>query len=309
MSRTKPSISIIGTGRLGTALALALQRTGYPIVGLVAKHLPRAEVTARLLREDKPTRDEKHRIRSRSDLVVPRVLATKDLKQLPHSDVILVCTPDDEIEKLASRLAGQVEARTVLHTSGALSSAVLAPLARLGLHTGSIHPLVSVSEPTAGADAFAGAFFCVEGDSQAIRIARRIVRDLNGSAFSIPSESKALYHAAAVMASPHATTLFDIAVSTLAAAGLDRKMARKVLIPLMESTAQNLKTSEPADALTGTFARGDVATVKRHLKALGGKEHRPAREVYKLLGLHALELAEAKGLDRRVVRTIRKLLK
>ncbi len=289
MPRTKPSISIIGTGRLGSALALALHRSGYPIVGLVASHLVNAEATARLLRQ-------------RERKASPVVLSAKDIKRLPQSDITLICTPDDEIEKLAGRLAGHIQTRTVLHTSGALSSAVLAPLARTGLHTGSIHPLISVSEPRTGAAAFAGAFFCVEGDPQAIRIARRIVRDLNGSAFSIPSESKALYHAAAVMASPHATTLFDIAVSTLAATGLDRRMAKKVLIPLMESTAQNLKTSETADALTGTFARGDVATVKRHLKALGGKEHGPAREIYKLLGLHALELAETKGLDQKSIK-------
>ena len=239
----------------------------------------------------------------------PVALATKDLKRLPHSDLILICTPDDEIEILAGRLARYARTRTVLHTSGALSSEVLAPLARIGLQTGSFHPLISVSEPKAGADSFAGAFFCVEGDSLAMRVARRIVADLEGSAFSIPSGSKALYHAAAVMASPHLVALFDIAVSMLAGCGLDKKTARKVLIPLVESTVDNLKMSDAAEALTGTFARGDLATVKRHLKALSGKQHRQAREVYKLLGLHALQLAENKGLDRKKIAALRRLLK
>jgi predicted short-subunit dehydrogenase-like oxidoreductase (DUF2520 family) len=301
---TKASISIIGTGRLGTALALGLQRSGYPIVGLVADHLQKAKVAARLLRRDTPHRVGKYVSDSKQV-----VLAAKDLRRLPPSDIILICTPDDEIEKLAKRLAGHAKTRTVLHSSGALSSAVLAPLARVGLQTGSLHPLISVSEPKAGAEALEGAFFCVEGDPQAIHVARRIVADLRGSSFSIPSESKALYHAAAVMASPHLVALFDIAVSMLAGCGLDRKTARKVLIPLVESTIDNLKVSDSAEALTGTFARGDLATVKRHLKALSGKQHQRARGVYELLGLHALELAETKGLDPKLIKAIRTLLK
>jgi predicted short-subunit dehydrogenase-like oxidoreductase (DUF2520 family) len=285
----KPSISIIGTGRLGTALALALSRSGYPIVGLVARHQRKVEAAAQLL--------------GSSSVVA---LTAGNLKRLPKSDVILICTPDDEIESVVDRLAGLTKSGTIFHTSGALSSDVLAPLERSG--TGSIHPLISVSHARTGADGFRGAYFCIEGDAKALRIARRIVADLNGTAFSIPSRSKALYHAAAVMASPHATSLFDVAVKTLVAAGLDRKKARQVLVPLLESTVGNLKTSDTAAALTGTFARGDVATVKRHLEALSGKEHQQTLKIYKLLGIHALELSKTKGLERKVIKTITKLL-
>ena len=291
----KPSIAIIGAGRLGTALALGLRRSGYRIVGLVARHHRKAEKVAQLLREQ----DKRN---------TPAALAAKDLKRLPGSDVILICTPDDEIEGVALVLAGTAKVGTVLHTSGALSSDVLSPLARAGLHTGSIHPLISVSDPKSGAAALRGAFFCIEGDAKAVRIARRMVADLNGNAFSIPSQSKALYHAAAVIASPHATALFDVAVETLVSAGLDRKKARQVLVPLLESTVRNLQTSDTAAALTGTFARGDVATVKRHLKALSGKEHRQTLQIYKLLGLHALELAESKGLNQKSIKAIKSLL-
>ena len=293
--RSKPAVSIVGTGRLGTALALALHRRGYPIVGLAARHQRKAGKVAQLLKgEDSST--------------TPAALAAKDLKRLPDSDVILICTPDDEIEGVARQLARYGKAGAVLHTSGALSSDVLAPLARAGLDTGSIHPLISVSDPESGAAALRGAFFCIEGETNAVRVARRMVADLKGTAFSIPSQSKALYHAAAVIASPHATALFDVAVRTLVAAGLDRKKARQVLVPLLESTVRNLKTSDTAAALTGTFARGDVATVKRHLKALSGKEHQQTLKIYKLLGLHALELAETEGLDQKSIEAIKRLL-
>ena len=287
----KPTISIIGTGRLGTALALALNRTGYRVVGLVARRHRKAENAAKRLGKQRGV-----------------ALAGRNLQRLPESDVILICTPDDEIESVVDRLLEQAKAGTVLHTSGALSSDVLSPLARMGANTGSIHPLISVSEPETGANAFRGAYFCIEGNAKALRVARRIVSDLNGTAFSIPSQSKALYHAAAVLASPHATALFDVAVKTLVEAGLDRKQARQVLVPLLESTVRNLQTSDTAAALTGTFARGDVATVKRHLKALSGKEHRHTLQIYKLLGLHALQLARTRGLDPKLIKTIKKQL-
>ena len=125
--------------------------------------------------------------------------------QLPPSDLVLIATPDDAIEETAHRLAAcergtsgkATRRRTVLHTSGALSSEVLAPLAQAGFHTGSLHPLVSVSESRAGAKALHGAFFCLEGDKAALKLAGKIVRDLGGTSFSIRPENKALYHAAA----------------------------------------------------------------------------------------------------------------
>ena len=296
MSRhSKPSISIIGAGRLGAALAIALRRSGYPIVGLVARHHRKAEKVARLLTQD-------------AGETAPLAIASNESKRLPSSDLILISTPDDEIAGVAQKLSRETHGSIVFHTSGALSSEVLAPLKTRGISTGSIHPLISVSEAKAGAEAFQGAFFCIEGDNKALRTARRIVSDLGGTAFSIPSHNKALYHAAAVIASPHATSLFDVAVQTLVAAGLTRNKARQVLVPLLQSTVRNLETSDAASALTGTFARGDVATVKRHLKALSGREHSQALQIYKLLGLHALRLAQMNGLDRKLTKEITKLL-
>jgi predicted short-subunit dehydrogenase-like oxidoreductase (DUF2520 family) len=97
----------------------------------------------------------------------------------------------------------------------------------------------------------------------------------------------------------------------LSACGLSPKGAREVLLPLLESTVNNLKASDPAKALTGTFARGDLATVKKHLAALSELSrdgHNEALETYRLLGLHSLKLAEKNKLDPQLLEQIRKLL-
>lgn len=238
-------------------------------------------------------------------------LAANQLHRLPASKIIFIATPDDDISSTAADLAKQgnpTRGRTVLHTSGALSSAeVLEPLAAGGFNVGSLHPLVSVSEPLAGSVSLRGAFYCLEGDAAAIRVARSIVRDLKGHGFHIPSSYKPLYHAAAVMASGHMVALFELATEMLAQCGLDSKTARRVLSPLLESTVANLSTSEPAEALTGTFARGDLATVQRHLGALSGRQFGEALAAYKLLGRRSLKLARER-LDPKIRKQILRML-
>jgi predicted short-subunit dehydrogenase-like oxidoreductase (DUF2520 family) len=185
-----------------------------------------------------------------------------------------------------------------------LSSGELAPLASTGWHIGSLHPLVSVSDSVAGAESLAGAHWCVEGDASASRLARQIVNDLDGQSFSIKSEQKALYHAAAVMSSGNLVAVFDIALEMLRHCGLSRKEARAILLPLVESTVANLSRSDPALALTGTFSRADEATVERHLNALADKDLVSAKEVYRLLGRRSIELAMSRGVNEHSLKRI-----
>ena len=271
--KKKLNVSIIGAGRLGTTLATALAARGYSIRSLVARRIRNARKAA-----------------ARLDGEVAS-FAAREIGSLPQSDVVLISVPDDQIAAVAAELSRVRVARkpVVLHTSGALSSAVLAPLKEAGWSTGSVHPLLSVSDTGAP---ISGAFWCVEGDLRAARVAQAIVRDLEGESFSIRAAEKPLYHAAAVMTSGNVTALFDVALEMLAACGLTRKTARRILQPLLSSTVQNLKTKDPAEALTGTFSRGDVETVKRHLAALKSKRLADADELYRLLGKRSLKLSK-----------------
>jgi predicted short-subunit dehydrogenase-like oxidoreductase (DUF2520 family) len=158
-----------------------------------------------------------------------------------------------------------------------------------------LHPLVSISESRSGAESFTQAFFSVEGDPAAVRVGRLIVRDLGGESFTIDSGRKALYHAAAVIASPHMTALLDIAVEMLVLCGLSTTRARRILLPLVQSTLANLTTQDPARALTGTFKRGDVSTVQKHLAALGAANLPQALAAYIVLGQRSISLAKRRS--------------
>jgi predicted short-subunit dehydrogenase-like oxidoreductase (DUF2520 family) len=299
-SGRKPTVSIVGAGRLGTALACALATNGYTIEAVVARTFGHARRAAKLI----GTR--------------PLAISSKDLDRLPPSDILFITTPDDAIKDVAAELAAAIKSgrlkremerrQTALHASGALSSDVLQGLRKRGLTTGSLHPLVSVSEPLQGAQSLSSAFFCVEGDAAAVRVARQIVRALGAQSFSISANDKALYHAAAVMASGHMTALFDLATEMLARCGLNQRRARAVFLPLLKSTLENLYTSDPAHALTGTFARADTATVRRHLTALCSQKMTDALAAYVTLGRRSLQLAQAAGANPASLKEIAVLL-
>jgi predicted short-subunit dehydrogenase-like oxidoreductase (DUF2520 family) len=267
--KQKTTISIIGSGRLGTALGVALLHRGYSIESVVARRVQSARKAAWHLHAD------------------VQVLAAKELRSLKPSDVFLITVPDDQIAPVADELSRLEFTATAFHTSGALSSAVLKPLRKRGWRIGSIHPLLSVSNAS---DPIDGGFWSVEGDKPAVRLGNTIVRDLGGKSFFIRAEDKPLYHAAAVMVSGNVTALFDVALEMLAECGIKRATARDILLPLIASTVRNLETKDPADALTGTFSRGDLETVKRHLAAL--KRNPDALELYRLLGKRSLKLTK-----------------
>ena len=295
-TKEKPPFSIIGAGRLGTALGLALRAAGYRIEVVVAKRQLKAQRAARAI--DADTLGLSARQLKRLD--------SNQHNRLNRSSLIIIATPDDVIAPVAEQLAGTFKLkrqqsrldekamtgrRIALHTSGALSSEVLSPLRSVGFATGSLHPLVSISDSFSGAELLTRAFFSVEGDPAAVRFGKSIVRDLGGQYFVIDALRKPLYHAAALTASGNMVALFDIALEMLGHCGLSPRRARQVLLPLVESTVANLSTRDPTHALTGTFKRGDVSTVRKHLAAIDSEKLSDALAAYVLLGRRSLMLS------------------
>jgi predicted short-subunit dehydrogenase-like oxidoreductase (DUF2520 family) len=98
-----------------------------------------------------------------------------------------------------------------------------------------------------------------------------------------------------VLAAGHVVALFSLAAETLARCGLSEGRAREVLLPLVQSAVENLAVSAPGRALTGSFARGDVETIRLHLRALAALDDALAARVYVALGEQSLRLAVRAG--------------
>ncbi len=282
------TISIIGTGRLGGALAVALSRKKIVVENLFARSVQTADQIKNLIEPE------------------PKISAANDFSKLT-SQAILIATQDSEIKSVAEQLARQLTTKPmVFHTSGARSSAILSDLKALGCAVGSIHPLVSISDARRGAETFGNAYFCVEGDAEAVKTAEMLVGALGGKPFAVPTEFKTLYHAAAVTACGHLVALIDAATVMLTECGLNELTAQKVLLPLIKSTVENLETQTAAAALTGTFARADVETLAAHLTVLQAHTTPEIQEIYLQLGARSLDLAEARGVNRRRIEEMRR---
>ena len=274
------SISIIGAGRVGGALAIALDRAGYPIDSVYY----RGDDYLSTLR----------------NTVSPKVKFENSLSSdLSGGDILIIASGDPEIRGLADDVAERSSLpKFAFHTSGSLSSAELNSLHEKGVQTGSLHPLAAVSDPVAGAERFRGAFFCVEGDEDSVKVAEELAKAIGGRPFSIPSGSKPIYHAAAVMSAGHVVALLDAAIEMMTHCGLSPDESQEILVPLALGSVENLKDRRPAAALTGPYARGDASALARHLSSFEGAGVKSElRTIYLDLALRSLELMAAEGRD------------
>lgn len=225
------------------------------------------------------------------------------------ADIVIVATNDDSISEVAGSIANKIrESAIVLHTSGSLSSSVLEPLSSPTRSVGSMHPLVSVSLDSKPS-VFHHAYFCVEGDDRASETAIDIVNSLGGIPFSIASGSKPLYHAAAVSAAGHVTALIDIAEELMQTAGVPSDKSLEALLPLIESVIANIKREGTKRSLTGTYARGDVETSRKHVNAVKGLSDRTIRDVFLDLAIRSIAISRINGIDKAKADTIEELLR
>ena len=265
---SKPSVTIVGPGSLGSAMAMALHSAGYPIHEIVGGESRASQQQARRLARKVGAR-----------------WATRQKARLV-SDVIWLSVPDRVIATAARDLAPLADWRgkTVLHSSGALSSDELKVLKRRGAAVASLHPLMTFvrgSQPM-----LAGVPFAVEGDGAAVRVARRLVRDLKGEIFHIKKKDKAAYHAWGAFTSPLLLAALVTAEEVAELTGITRATARKRMLPIVRQTVANYEALGPAKAFSGPIIRGDADTVSRHLKAL--RKSAGAAEVYLALARAAL---------------------
>jgi predicted short-subunit dehydrogenase-like oxidoreductase (DUF2520 family) len=246
----KRSLSIVGAGRVGRTLGRRLHRLGWRIGAVCTRSAATSRIAVREIGAGKPY-----------SRLVPEIF---------DSSVILLTTPDGALSGVAGALAKfdemRLRGRIVLHTSGALDRTVLAPLARRGAFTGSLHPMQTFAGR--GAPKLEKVIFAVEGDRSATVVARKIARSLGGVPVTINGKNKPAYHAAGALVAGHGLGLIEAATQVLLKLGFRRRDAMRALLPLMRQMLDNFEQLGPRESWTGPVSRGDFATVAKHAKAL-----------------------------------------
>ena len=268
-------VGIVGPGRVGTALALALPAAGHPVVAVCGR--PGASLDGFLAR-------------------IPQAVDTP-IEQIGRAvDLVVVAVPDDALSGLARAAAaadGIAEGTRWVHVSGGHGPGVLRPVALAGAEVAACHPAQTFPDPDAGLAALPGTSWAVTAEGSALRWARVLVTDLRGRPVDVPAASRTLYHAGLTVGSNATASVVTLARDLLLGAGVEDPAA--FLGPLVTTTAANA-VAGGARALTGPVRRGDAGTVARHLAELEAVMPEVAG-VYRALSSLMLAQARRAGLD------------
>jgi len=287
-----PDISIIGPGRVGTAIGVLAVRANLAVVAVAGGAPGQAEAAAAAIGGD-------------AGSCSPQEAAGA-------GGLVLLTVPDDAIARVCQELAdaGAFSPGTVVaHCCGALGSDALTPARdRCGCLLGSLHPLQTFPTAAAAISHLPGSWCFCEGDSPAVEVLEALAGAIGAHAVRIDPAAKPMYHAAGVMACNYLVALMDAAACLAAAAGVDRATWQAAAGAIVQATVDNVAKLGPQAALTGPIARGDVQTVARHVRALAG-EPRALRHLYAAAGHYTVDLALRNGtLGRQAADEIRRRL-
>jgi predicted short-subunit dehydrogenase-like oxidoreductase (DUF2520 family) len=288
------SIGIIGTGKLGSSLAVALQSKGFDISGLYSIGGVSQECLCSRLG-----------IRAQNDL----------RKLVVGSDIIFITVPDSQIRSVSRQISHSLDALTLkkkcfFHMSGALTSDELADLDKFGAYIGSLHPIQTFAGTANDPKIFEGIYYGFEGSCEAYTAAKYIVDILNGSIFSIDKGNKPIYHACACIISNYMVTLSYTVEKLLKIMSVENAIGINAFIPLLKGTVDNIEKFGSIKSLTGPISRGDLRVIKGHMEALDEKSGYLERELYRVMGAATADLACEKGsIDENIKLSINNLLK
>jgi predicted short-subunit dehydrogenase-like oxidoreductase (DUF2520 family) len=279
---TAHKVAVIGTGRVGTAMAHLLSGKGYDVAAVCDLSLEAREKAAAL-----------SGARAFEDAGAAAGLA----------DVIIFTTTDDAIESTCNRLAtapagsdpgGALSGKKVVHMSGALGLDPLSAASRAGADVLAIHPIQTFADIEGAERSLPGSTFGVTCEPGLEDWARGFVATLGGRVIIVKDADKVLYHAAAAVACNLLAMVEYGAQVIMRGLGFPDEETSEAFAHLSAATVENVARLGPAAALTGPLARGDVGTLRSHMEALRASAPDLA-EMYRAVSLWGLRLVAEKG--------------
>jgi predicted short-subunit dehydrogenase-like oxidoreductase (DUF2520 family) len=242
------SIGIVGAGRVGSNLAYRLSRGGWKIKTVFSATHAKAQALA---------------------YAVPTGVAPDLESVFKKCDAVFLTVPDRQIVPLCTKISylEHVKTKYIFHCSGITPSSVMA-IAGDEYKLASIHPFSPIPLLNRDKNVFANIFFGVEGDSDALPLAKEIVESLGGNFHRIDPSQKVAYHAAGSFGASFVNIMASIAAELLQSAGIDEQSARAAVCTMVKNVADNFATFGFVAAHTGPITRGDFDTIAKHLTAL-----------------------------------------
>lgn len=280
MSSARParlSIGVVSAGRVGAVVGAAWAAAGHHVIA--ASGVSRESVR-------------------RAAALLPEVPLRAPDEVVAGVDLALLAVPDDVLPGLVRGLAAAGSFRAgqiVVHTSGAHGVSVLAPATEHGVLPLALHPVMTFTgrvEDVARLTGAAVGVTATPGDEVGWSVGAALVVEMGAEPVRIAEEVRPLYHAALAHGANHLITLVRDCVQTLERAGI--QPAERLVAPLLSAALDNaLRHGDRA--LTGPVARGDVQTVRTHLRVLAEDDPELAA-TYRVLAVRTARRAAAAGL-------------
>ena len=281
-------IGFIGAGRVAKGLAWGLAASGQRVAAAASR-----------------TPDSAKRLASRIAGCRARISAQE---VVDGSDLVFLTVPDDAIADVAASLEWRSD-MAAIHCSGATEVAALAPAARAGAQTGGFHPLQLFADPEVALAGLPGCTIAIEAQAPLWPRLEQLAQALGCRSIRLAPGCRARYHAAAHYAAGFVITLLNEAVELWQTFGVGREDTIRALLPLLRGTAASVEHSGLAQGLAGTYSRGDIGTLEKHLAELA-RVGPDALRLYCELGLRSIPLGlERGGYDEKRADAMRALLR
>jgi predicted short-subunit dehydrogenase-like oxidoreductase (DUF2520 family) len=266
-------IGFIGAGRVAKGLAWGLAQSQYHIVAAASRSIGSAERLAARIAGCRASTDAQD--------VVDR------------ADLVFITVPDDAIAAVAANASWRQE-MAVIHCSGATEVSVLEPAARAGAEIGGFHPLQLFADPDVALAGLPGCTIAIEAGAQLSSQLELLAAALRCRTIRLPAGCRARYHAGAHYAAGFVITLLKEATELWQTFGVSRDDTVRALLPLLRGTAAAVERSGLAQGLAGTYSRGDLGTLEKHVDALAdiGPD---ALRLYCELALRSIPLGLERG--------------
>ncbi len=271
--QVSPRIGFIGAGRVAKGLAWGMAQSGQQVVAAASRSLGSARDLAARIAGCRAAEN------------------AQDVVDV--CDLVFITVPDDAIAAVAASLKWR-KGVSVIHCSGASELAALAPAALAGANVGGFHPLQLFADPEVALAGLPGCTIAIEADAPLRQQLEQLAQALRCRSIHLPPGCRARYHAAAHYAAGFVITLLNEAVGLWQTFGIEREDTIRALLPRLRGTAASVESSGLAQGLAGTYSRGDLGTLEKHLADLGGLSA-GALHLYCELGLRSIPLGLERG--------------
>jgi predicted short-subunit dehydrogenase-like oxidoreductase (DUF2520 family) len=193
-------VGVIGSGRVGPAIGLALAGAGHALVGITHGS------------------DD-----ARVEAMLPGVPILDPLEVVRRSELVIIAVPHDQLEGLVTGLAelgAWQPGQLVLHTDPGFGTGILAPAAARGAIPLAVHPAIAFTGTSIDRRQLVNSYAAVTAPAAVLPIAQALAVELGCEPVVVAEEDRAAYAEGIATATEFSRSIVRQATALLRQAGI-----------------------------------------------------------------------------------------